>query len=64
MDKQKLPIMYSLCIKTTGKNLREIGWEVVVRMHLAQGKVADSCTQSNELSISIKGEEFHDYLSD
>jgi hypothetical protein len=41
-------------------DLREIGWEVVDWMHLAQegGKVAGCCENGNETSGYIKGGEF------
>jgi hypothetical protein len=42
-------------------NLKEIGWEGVDWMHLAQDSpVADLCEHSNELLHSIKGGEFLD----
>jgi hypothetical protein len=44
------------------RDLREIGWEGVEQMHLAQdkGPVAGYCEHGNEPSVSIKGGEFLD----
>jgi len=39
-------------------DLREIEWEVVDWIHLAQGLVVGSCQHSNEPSDSIEGGEF------
>jgi len=43
-------------------DVREVGWEGVDWIHLAQdrGPVAGSCEHGNELSLSIKGVEFID----
>jgi len=44
-------------------DLREIGWDVVDWLHLAEDR-AGSCEHDNELSGSIKGGEFLDQIND
>jgi hypothetical protein len=46
--------------------LKKIGWKVVDWMDLDVGKcpVVDSCVHVNETSVSLKGEDFLDLLTD